>query len=536
MVTKPKGRTVYRPKTRSGCITCRYALISAIPNKERADHVRERHVKCDEKKPHCNRCKSIGKACGGYDTIRLAQATTTANGELTLAWVRPSESPPDICSREREAFQYFQLESLQFLPGHVQSPLWSHHVLQLSRSEPAVWHAAIALASIEHESRVHAVRSRCFALEQYSKAMKALRCSMVKCTKTSPVTALIVCLLFIAFEFQQGREDQASKHLSGGLQIVRDQLEGKHDRQTDGITTELIEAFERLDIQESLYASSRVTLHRGLALKFAASSPPISKISSYLEARRTLIPCIAAMRELWYHVEIHMLSPNGLTTEALQRFRALQSEQLRALASWEERMPYAFSQLIDERERQAARVLQMHHLACKVMLATCLADGREVAFDEHIADFEHLVQLVTTFNDAAASAHEHGEQLSVNSFLDMGIIPPLYYAAIRCREPATRHALLDLLSICKHREGAWDGPFTARMARSIIAIEEEGLILEEASDVPEARRLHNAFFSVNSCGQCIVACRRRCFEEDGRWIEYNVEVDADNPSRISNSS
>ena len=52
-------------RSRKGCWTCR-----------------ERHKKCDERRPYCNVCEKSGRACAGYG-VRLAWATSSDGGSAT---------------------------------------------------------------------------------------------------------------------------------------------------------------------------------------------------------------------------------------------------------------------------------------------------------------------------------------------------------------------------------------------------------------------------------------------------------------------
>lgn len=58
--------------------------------------------------------------------------------------------------------------------------------------------------------------------------------------------------------------------------------------------------------------------------------------------------------------------------------------------------------------------------------------------------------------------------------IDMGCYPPLYYTALKCRIPRLRRRAVELLERCRHVEGLWTGPLLARLAMSVIEMEEQG--------------------------------------------------------------
>jgi hypothetical protein len=58
------------------------------------------------------------------------------------------------------------------------------------------------------------------------------------------------------------------------------------------------------------------------------------------------------------------------------------------------------------------------------------------------------------------------------SVMDIGWIPPLYYTALKCRVHRLRLQAVKFLEYSPHREGIWDGPIAACVARKIMEIEE----------------------------------------------------------------
>ncbi len=59
--------------------------------------------------------------------------------------------------------------------------------------------------------------------------------------------------------------------------------------------------------------------------------------------------------------------------------------------------------------------------------------------------------------------------------LDLGIIPPLFVVATKCRDRRLRRDAINLLMSSPRREGMWDSVLCGRVARWIMEIEEEDL-------------------------------------------------------------
>jgi hypothetical protein len=103
----PIRRRRANPKTRTGCITCKYvaqlgscsssqiqtaALIFIPPQCAYIVH-RIRRIKCDEGKPSCFRCTSTGRKCDGYLPIPATKAQTM--GRMKTATYIPSPPSSD---------------------------------------------------------------------------------------------------------------------------------------------------------------------------------------------------------------------------------------------------------------------------------------------------------------------------------------------------------------------------------------------------------------------------------------------------------
>jgi hypothetical protein len=74
--------------------------------------------------------------------------------------------------------------------------------------------------------------------------------------------------------------------------------------------------------------------------------------------------------------------------------------------------------------------------------------------------------------------HEYAARHIKPSFsADLGIVPPLYVVATKCREPHIRRQAIQLLRSSARREGMWDSELTARIGIWIAEIEEEDVDL-----------------------------------------------------------
>ncbi|KAA8644658.1 Zn(II)2Cys6 transcription factor domain-containing protein [Aspergillus tanneri] len=126
-------------RSRTGCRTCR-----------------ARHVKCDETPGACKKCTSTGRRCD-YDLQRLphkrkpVQPNQLALPELTdgFQW--------SITSDEGRCFSHFQFHTLPNLLELSNFVLWQNLVLQISYTEPAVYHAAVSLSAAHQNAEIYGI-------------------------------------------------------------------------------------------------------------------------------------------------------------------------------------------------------------------------------------------------------------------------------------------------------------------------------------------------------------------------------------------
>lgn len=157
-------------------------------------------MKCDEKKPHCHRCKSTGRKCDWTSHVKPTPILETAKVSF------PIKQFPGT-SEENNHFQFFCTKTRIQLSGLFGSTFWSQHVLQVCVSQPAIWHAAVAVASLQQERNAttfgvgeeDAPLSN-FTVMQYVKAMQHLRVSHHEHKIPAVDIALLCCVLFICFE------------------------------------------------------------------------------------------------------------------------------------------------------------------------------------------------------------------------------------------------------------------------------------------------------------------------------------------------
>lgn len=510
-------------------------------------------MKCGEEKPACLRCTSTGRNCDGYEDLQINKrksksaikslsespsARTLAISAITLG---PSSSF-DADFQERRGFHFFCQRTASEISGYLPSEFWDTLLLQASHTDPAILHAVIALGSLheiyeEHTSRClengEALERRQFALQQSNKAIRHLSTQMSMAPPSGEVI-LICCLLFICLETFQGDYQAALTHLNSGLRILGSlmhkdrypslpsEMPSYHDR--GFVENTLAPLFVQLDLQASTYLNTRTVNYKLIAKDLdAVVGPPVPETFTNLtEAQESLNNQLHFMlhyeNEAWHRLVAAREGAYYETPDELMRmFLEAQANHRAQLERWLMTLnAYLtnYSVSMGSKELRGAVVLKIHHITCKILLEATLYD-HETGFDELIDDFGRIVALAETLSKIP-SLTPHSEIKPAYSF-GWGVIPSLYYTAVRCRDPIIRRKALAILSASPRREGVWDSSILAAIVRWVIGEEESDL--DEVNcpeDVPLSVRIYMVERSLR-------VAERRCLVKylKGQRNEYN---------------
>jgi hypothetical protein len=119
----------------------------------------------------------------------------------------------------------------------------------------------------------------------------------------------------------------------------------------------------------------------------------------------------------------------------------------------------------------AAIVISLNQRYVAILLSI-IAEDSEMVYDNHFADFQHIVntcRLLTETRNFTLLP-----RMSRFS-LDVGVIPPLFLVATKCRHSSLRREALGLLFANTRQEGMWDALLSAHVGKWLMSWEEEGL-------------------------------------------------------------
>ncbi|KAG7111768.1 Aspercryptin biosynthesis cluster-specific transcription regulator like protein [Verticillium longisporum] len=440
-------------KVRTGCITCKI-----------------RRVKCDEVKPACERCTKTGRKCDGYVTttpsvIRPQSQSSPPPSGTSIARTMSPFAAWD--ANDQRAFHYYRNCSATSLFTQATSTFWARIVPALCFEEPA------ALRSLQQWRTPSAPGMR----------------------GTASVTVpLLTCLLFICIEFMLGDMSAAMVHIIQGRAILAKLAEDPQEAQgpaADLIRRELVPVYTRLSVASFVFGAKPVPIPTELR-----PQRPANIVFDRLEdAELSLHEIIddglrfAKDAKAW----VFTADPTSLNWAAeIKAWRARSAELTRRSDQWQ----VAFAVLIAAQgggSTGAARMCRLYYLTLTVYLGTALT-RLECSFDEHMTTFASIVDVAGEILQdeearGAAAPDSDGARFSFES----GIVPPLYYTAVKCRHPELRRAAIRLLrrkGALDCKENLWDARLVARIAMRIVELEETRALKILGKGVPEPDSRH----------------------------------------------
>ncbi|KAB8257606.1 hypothetical protein BDV32DRAFT_80724 [Aspergillus pseudonomiae] len=458
---RPRQRR-WAPHVRTGCRTCKI-----------------RKTKCDEGRPSCLKCRSTGRICDGYEDI--------VNDELHAYALSQGPSTWDFLSQdggENENFFFFRSVTTFTLAGSFDTDFWSHRLLQVSHHYPALRHGMAALACIHREyatdstpstqSRIGESRNMEFALRQTNKSIQALLklLSEPVLSNQDKMVVLATCILYTCMCSLQGRQYQAFMHINNGLKLFHQWGVGEKLNSQPAAwkgADMLLLAFIRFDSQVRPYLVGQ-TASLSWNNNQIAPSPSTAPFTSLLEA-------YVSLEALFNRIMRFFLSQD--TKDPCVQSRAAEKEMyIQLLHDWDTRLALLLSTTSKSEDGRALDVLSTRRKFAKVLLCTDPTQS-ELAPDALLNDCVDMIEAITRIlddsNQQALRQYQHAEQAtSANFSLDTGIVEPLFWVGVKCREPTIRRRALDILQRYPRREGICEGMIAGKIVAKVIEIEESG--------------------------------------------------------------
>ncbi|RAK99580.1 monooxygenase fmaE [Aspergillus ibericus CBS 121593] len=444
---------------------------------------RARHIKCDETPGVCRNCTSTGRACDGYDMYRLpalGKSMRKRLGASPIALDIGSGFRWPMTSDERRCFTYFQHHTVPTFRELFDSSLWQRLVLQMAHSDPAVYHAAVALSAVHQDSETKGMPLAAdlppthqdpwlrFAQEQLGRAFQILTRRWASHDPRLRNITLLCCLLFVLSDLLRGQYDGAFAHLRSGLRILQE-LQAERELvaptpREERVEQGLVAAFAHLDISAAHFGQGCPLLCID-ALPTAAHAhmesggifPTIREAHDALylvisAAYRFIVPCMGMSED-----------------ELAHHYDTLLPQQLRIYSQiahfWHSFEPFyrtSYSHL-SYKDQRSADIIHLQYRGLLVSVKTCTVVRNAAAMAGFTADLEAVVSL------AEGILQRYPERPTVS--VGYGIIAPLYHSALSCRDYRVRWRAIQLLRAWPHREGPFDSNWVASLAEEALRLE-----------------------------------------------------------------
>ncbi|KAE8404352.1 C6 zinc finger domain protein [Aspergillus pseudonomiae] len=448
-------------RSRTGCRTCR-----------------ARHIKCDEAPGSCQNCTSSGRRCDGYDLYRLPVKGRTVKGPTTQVQVEILNGFRwKMTSDERRCLSYFQNHTIPTLLGLFDSTLWEKLVFQISQSEPAVYHAVVALSAIHYDSEAKGMLLPMdqprntwhqFALEQLSRAFNLLTKRRTSQDPRFCNVTLVCCLLFVLSDLLCGHYDNAFSHLQSGIRILQGlqahrQLIAPTPRE-ELVEQSLVAAFAHLDTMSTHFGvgGPLLCIENELSDRHI-DSDSLMPFQSLQDVLRVFEPYFSMVFQFispcMYRPPDHI----GPDYEALHR---QQLETWSHFSQFIRQFKQFYSNMynrLSRAEQRGADLVDIWITGLSVALKTCLVGGDIAVLDCYTPDYRMVVILTEAF------LQKYPERPSIS--IQCGIIPPLFHTAFACRDYTVRWQAMELLWYWPHREGPFDSNWCVSLASQTLKLE-----------------------------------------------------------------
>ncbi|GAB7338480.1 hypothetical protein MBLNU457_4760t1 [Dothideomycetes sp. NU457] len=469
-------------KVRSGCSTCK-----------------KRRVRCDEARPACQRCVKAKRSCEGYtnfvDFVSSDQGKRrgTANWQITttIPTARPYKPTPErpllefkASESEWRAFNLYS-EKAGIFSGAFDKKFWRDFVLQVATHEPAVRQGVIALGSFcphilagsELEKRSSCGCAGCVqGFRAYNKALNMIASPDFSRSKIH--VALLTCLLFIGIEMMRGSEEHVIRLATVGLKLM---AEDENALSSALVEKSLLPAFTRIRLCSALFTHTIDHIPKA-AVERVMQRVHDPRLMTIEELRDSLFSIMAEALEMIHFVTRSRrgFDPGNDRMSTIEQERdywsAMGNAWFARFTQWEAEQKLRAASMSDAAKAESAymiALLKCYHLASDIWLHTVLSGSQRV-YEQYEAEFTALLDAAESVLETPSISQTHSSSSFTPFTFEMGLLPPLYFVAYRCRKTSLRHRAISLLELVPTSEATWDKSIHIALAKRIMEVEEHG--------------------------------------------------------------
>ncbi|EXJ80819.1 hypothetical protein A1O3_07103 [Capronia epimyces CBS 606.96] len=303
------------------------------------------------------------------------------------------------------------------------------------------------------------------AIKWYNRAIAGLR-QHIEQRGIDPGLALLSCTLFISVEMQQRNVGNALNLIEIGYKLMGQSLSVSSTVQLSPNSAALDEVvtpfFSRHVVLMATLGNPRPPNWSCHVEENMLKSSVLASFSVLDEPKRHLYSIIYQAYEI---IRVEQLEP---TEERIIKMQCLRQKLLlEDLRQWETSFVNTWSHETRREIVWAVSNLLMYWGVCYIWLSTCTT-RLQSAFDEYSERF-------ATILDHAENVLKYSIESTAGQPIftsEAGPIPPLYFCAIKCRDPLLRRRALVLMRRAPRRESVWAYVPTEKVIEKVIGLEE----------------------------------------------------------------
>ncbi|KAK4543644.1 hypothetical protein LTR36_005289 [Oleoguttula mirabilis] len=332
---------------------------------------------------------------------------------------------------------------------------------------------------------------------------------------------LMCVLLLVHFESLREAFIPALVHMEHAIRLLHART-GFESRKVD---PSLVRSMMRLDVQASMYMGERIP---AMAFYTAATDSTLPITFHDLTQARDIINTWTC--RLFHFMrtdgDVHssLCGPKNTPLEAIAR-----SHDLVQTFMGLDRLLWDFmhkpSVKLSVREQHGLGMLRGRVKINRILSATYIYTEATM-FDAFLQEFEDIVTICMHIMGS-----DQADRRLFSVSLDEGLLYPLFFVAIHCRDSRLRHQALAQLEKLPAKGGIWHVEAMTRTAQVCVRYEEAlcGTESPTCQDIPEWRRVHSAGFdgwNVQVPEQRVNAnIRVRPNGMDGEWLELSESIE-----------
>lgn len=482
---------------------------------------RIRRVKCDEAKPHCNRCTSTGRKCDGYQRAPASEPNQIIPATRRFP-VTPIEPVSQLGSaEERESIHFFCTLSSGELAGFTECAFWQRQLLQATQVYPAIRHAVAGIGALHRkfiEGKQPAVpddpsdkRLR-FALQQSNKAIREILVSSSTKSLEDKLTMMTACILFDCLACLQGHQTVSIDHLRNGLRLLSEvEKELEESDQYQGQHPVSLASIRALFIARNVQARS--ILNNDTLREWEQHHPTNgftldqSKFKTFTEARTYFEALFSNLLALLQGMELNR--PHASQRPAIMESFADMIEQFNAGSALLDEFLFERKANGEAQDDPAVLSIQLKRLHVRFFLSSFKYwDGiRELDWEVDETYFLKMLDLARqilraeetlTRKSRVASPSDPNDLPSVRPVFTPGteVCASLWTVSCRSRSYALRREAIALMRNYPRREGVWDSALAATIAEEAVNIEEAGAMAQYGTAEVVPKELRTRSFAI----------------------------------------